>query len=205
MEWRPRLQFSEDSPCLRWLVDRYSRSGPGMTRTRRGFNRSSPSRAEGQETIELRLNSPARLQDITLLDTHIFTCYRNLSTGCSCRWNSFWFRPARMFHDRTAPSGTGSPRCRSFTITLRHNTIGRTSLDELAVRRRELYQQSTYKIQVPDGIRTHNPSQRTAAGWRPTPRGYWDWSIALTDSLKSKYIFSILTIMLGYIKKICRY
>ena len=26
------------------------------------------------------------------------------------------------------------------------------------------YQQSTYKIQVPDGIRTRNPSQRTAAG-----------------------------------------
>ena len=29
----------------------------------------------------------------------------------------------------TAPSGPGPPHCRSFTITLRHTTLGRTRLD----------------------------------------------------------------------------
>ena len=34
------------------------------------------------------------------------------------------------FRDPTAPSGTGPPHYRGFTITLRHTTLGITPLDE---------------------------------------------------------------------------
>ena len=48
------------------------------------------------------------------------------------------------FHDATAPSGWGPPLYRVCTITLRHththtHTLGRTSLDEWSVHRRDLY------------------------------------------------------------------
>jgi hypothetical protein len=35
-----------------------------------------------------------------------------------------------FFHGAKAPSGPGPPHYRSLTITLRHNTLGRTPLDE---------------------------------------------------------------------------
>jgi hypothetical protein len=55
-----------------------------------------------------------------------------------------------FYHDATAPSGPGPPRCRGFTITLRHNTLGRTPLDEWSARRRDLYltTQNTHKRQT---------------------------------------------------------
>ena len=37
------------------------------------------------------------------------------------------------------PRGPGPPHYRGFTITLRHTTLGRTSLDEWSARRRDLY------------------------------------------------------------------
>ena len=43
------------------------------------------------------------------------------------------------FHNEIAPSGPGPPHCRRFTIKLRHNTLGRTNLDEWSARRRDLY------------------------------------------------------------------
>ena len=42
-------------------------------------------------------------------------------------------------HSQTAPSGPDPPQCRSFTIKLRHTTLGRTPLDEWSDRRRDLY------------------------------------------------------------------
>jgi hypothetical protein len=55
-----------------------------------------------------------------------------------------------------------------FTITLRHTTLGRTPLDEWPARRRDLslpdntqHSQET-DIHALGGIRTHNPSKRTA-------------------------------------------
>jgi len=38
-----------------------------------------------------------------------------------------------------SPSGPGRPHYRGFTTTLRHTTRGRTTLDELSARRRDLY------------------------------------------------------------------
>ena len=42
-------------------------------------------------------------------------------------------------HDATDPSGPGPPHYRSFTITLKHTTLGRTPLNELSARGRDLY------------------------------------------------------------------
>jgi hypothetical protein len=44
-----------------------------------------------------------------------------------------------FFNGATAPSGSGPPQDRGFTITLRHTTLGRTPLDEWSARRRDLY------------------------------------------------------------------
>jgi len=38
-----------------------------------------------------------------------------------------------------APSGTGPPHYRGFTITLRHTTLGRTLLDKWSARCKDLY------------------------------------------------------------------
>jgi len=44
-----------------------------------------------------------------------------------------------LFHGTTGRSRAGPPHCRDFTITLRHTTHGRTPLDQLSARRRDLY------------------------------------------------------------------
>jgi len=41
--------------------------------------------------------------------------------------------------DETAPNGPGPPYCRYFTTTLRHNTLGWTTLDGLRACRRDVY------------------------------------------------------------------
>jgi len=94
---------------------------------RREFNYSSSSRAEGQETMEVYLNSPIRLQGVALLGIHIFTCYRNLLASSSCSLNSLWVRPARILHGSTAPSDSRPPHCRGFTVTLSNTTLVGTS------------------------------------------------------------------------------
>jgi hypothetical protein len=66
----------------------------------------------------------------------------------------------------------------SFDHTQAHATGGRTPLDEGSARRRDLYLtiQTLYKtnIHAPDGIRTHDPSKRSAADLRLRPRWHWD-------------------------------
>ena len=60
----------------------------------------------------------------------------------------------------TTTSVPGPPHCRSFTITLRHTTVGRTPLDEWSARRRDLY------------LTTHNTHKRQTSmppvGFEPT-------------------------------------
>ena len=74
----------------------------------------------------------------------------------------------------TAPSGAGPPHYLGFTITLRHTKLGRTALDEWSVRRRGLYR-TTHNTHnpCPGGIRTRNPSNRTAEDPLLRPRGQW--------------------------------
>jgi hypothetical protein len=72
-------------------------------------------------------------------------------------------------------------RCRgflfSFDHTQTHTTVGRTALDEVSARRRDLYlttHSQQEKMLAPSGIRTHDPSKRSAADVRLRPRGHWD-------------------------------
>ena len=66
---------------------------------------------------------------------------------------------------------------------LRHTTLGRTPLDKWSARRRDLYltthntHQRERDINVPDGIRTHNPCKRAAADPRLRLRGHRHWLI----------------------------
>jgi hypothetical protein len=77
-------------------------------------------------------------------------------------------------------------RCRgclfSLDHTQTHTTVGRTPLDEGSARRRDLYltKQTLYKTQTSmptGGIRTHDPSKRSAADLCLRPRGRWDRSL----------------------------
>jgi hypothetical protein len=65
----------------------------------------------------------------------------------------------------------------SFDHTQAHTTVGRTPLDGGSARRRDLYltTQTMCKtdIPAPGGIRTRDPSKRSAADPRFTPRGHW--------------------------------
>jgi hypothetical protein len=59
-----------------------------------------------------------------------------------------------------------------------HTTVGRTPLDEGSAHRRDLYltTQTLYytNTHVPGGIRTHDPSKRSASDLRLRRRGHWD-------------------------------
>jgi hypothetical protein len=59
------------------------------------------------------------------------TCWKTKTTDT----HSEYF----FFHDAGDPKAPGPPHYRGFTITLRHTTLGRTPLDELSARRRDLY------------------------------------------------------------------
>ena len=64
-------------------------------------------------------------------------------------------------------------RFRDYTHT--HTALGRTPLEERSARRRDLYLTTQHwqetNIHTPGGIRTHNPSKRTAADPRLKSRG----------------------------------
>ena len=51
-----------------------------------------------------------------------------------CIYTYIFFSPWR-----NTPIGPGPPHCRSFAITLRHLTLGRTTLGELSAPRRNIY------------------------------------------------------------------
>ena len=75
------------------------------------------------------------------------------------------------FHGSTAPSGSGPPQYRGFTITARHITFGRTPLDEWSFWRRNLYltKHNSYERQTCMPRRDLNPQSQQADDLRPTP------------------------------------
>jgi hypothetical protein len=84
-------------------------------------------------------------------------------------------------------------RCRGLWAcdhTRTHTTVGTTPLDEGSARRRDLYltTQTLYKtnIHAPGGIRTRNPSKRSAADPRLRPRGHCDMMIQIPLPCKLK-------------------
>jgi len=86
-------------------------------------------------------------------------------------------------------SVTGPPYYRSFAISLRHTTLGRTILDDWSAPRRNLYPttHNSHKetdIHAPDGIRTHHPSKRASSTYTARPPGIgriWDTIHKCTD------------------------
>ena len=71
-----------------------------------------------------------------------------------------------------SPSGPGPPHYRGFVITLRHTTLGRTSLDEWSARRTDLYltTPNTHKRQTSTPPRRDSkPQSQQSNGRRPTP------------------------------------
>jgi len=75
-------------------------------------------------------------------------------------------------HD--SPSRSDNHHCSVFESTLRQATIGRTTLNDEHVRRRDLYL-TTHNTHTPGEIRIRNPSKRAVADPRLRPRGHWDW------------------------------
>jgi hypothetical protein len=102
---------------------------------------------------------------------------------CLCLRGSYIF----FFDCAKALTGPRPPHYRGFTITLRHSTLGRTSLDERSTRRRDktLTTNNTYVL---GGIRTWNSSKRTAVDPRLRPRGHW--SCRGQDYPKSEHTYS---------------
>jgi hypothetical protein len=97
--------------------------------------------------------------------THVIYDFGNVS-NITRVWRNFYFNSA------TAPSGPGTPHYWSFTITLRHTTLGRTPLDGWSARGRDLYltTHNTHKRQTSvssGGIPTRNTSKQAAADLRP--------------------------------------
>jgi hypothetical protein len=86
-----------------------------------------------------------------------------------------------------SPNGSRPPH-RSFQITLRHTTLGRTLSNEWPTTRRSLHHHTLHiqetNIYAFDGIWTRNPSKRTAADPRLGPRGHWDRHISYPDFVK---------------------
>jgi len=82
-------------------------------------------------------------------------------------------------HGATVPSGPGPPHYRDFTITRRHTTLGRTPLDELSARYRELYliTHITHKRQMymhPVRFEPTIPASERAQTHRLRRRGHMD-------------------------------
>jgi hypothetical protein len=90
-----------------------------------------------------------------------------------------WAKPHRRFVSQSLTLLPTHSRCRgclfSLDHTQTHTTVGRTPLDEGSARRRDNTNTvQEKKIHAPVGIRTHDPSKRSAADLRLRPRGHWD-------------------------------
>ena len=87
---------------------------------------------------------------------------------------------AKIFflHIATAPSGPEPPHCRGFTITPRHTTMGRTSLDEWSARSKDLcltartHNTRKRELSIPWRDSNQQSQHRAAVDPRLRPRGY---------------------------------
>lgn len=85
------------------------------------------------------------------------------------------FSTCFFFRGSTAPGGTWSSDRRSFTNTPRHTALDRVLLYKWSARRRDLcLTVFTRDRHLPDGVRIHIPSKRTAADPRLTPHAHWN-------------------------------
>ena len=89
----------------------------------------------------------------------------------------------------------------------RHNTVGRTPLNEWSARSRDLYLTNTQhsqqtNIHVLGGTRTRNPSKRVAADPRLRPLGHWDRQTKMDMGIQSmsKAEFEAAILLLKYLQ-----
>ena len=85
------------------------------------------------------------------------------------------------------PSGPTRPHYRSFTVTLRHTTLGKTPLDEWSAghKNHHMTAHNTHNRGIsmpPSGIRTRIASKPTAADPRLSLRGHRDHSTNLRSA-----------------------
>ena len=119
-------------------------------------------------------------------------CFLNTRTSAVCILASFIPHQVFFFLWRCVPTRVmASSFLRFLDHAQRRTTIGRTPLDELSARRRDLYLtiHNTYNrqhIHAPDGIRTHDLSRRAGADLRLRPRGHWDRLLHKVTSGKKK-------------------
>jgi hypothetical protein len=89
----------------------------------------------------------------------------------------------RRFHFSwldSPPSGPRPPHCWGSEITLRHTTLGRTTLDDWSALRRNLLPDNTHHsqqtvIHTTGRIRTCNPSKRATADPCLRQRVHYNW------------------------------
>ena len=122
-----------------------------------------------------------------------------------------------LFHGSATHNRPGPHHYRGFTIISRHTTLGRTPLDEGSARRTDFYL-TTHRQPWPNGIRTRNPSKRTAADTHlPTEIGrhsnwlfystlFIDWSLYSGRPVFTlRKIISIHLLLKSPVWKVCRY
>ena len=86
-----------------------------------------------------------------------------------------------FFYGAVVISGPGPPLYRGFTITLRHNTLGRILLHERSARRRNLYLTKKKHVQEtthsnPQSQKPSGHQDRTEFNHRPQQqRIFWGW------------------------------
>jgi hypothetical protein len=129
-------------------------------------------------------------------------CVRACVRAClrTCTMNAWWLRRiSPNFHEACCFCFRSPYLCYLLTVgvevcyfsldhTQTHTTVCRTPLGEGLARRRDLYL-TTHKhsqetnIHALGGVRTHDPSKRSAADLRFRRRGHWHWrSVLLTTS-----------------------
>ena len=105
----------------------------------------------------------------------------------------------RIFsHGKTAPSGSGPPKYRAFTITLKHHSRQDSSGRVISPTQSPLPDNTQHSQQTnihdPSGIRTRKPSKLATTDPRLRRRGHRDQleirlRVLVTDNAKQGYIF----------------
>ena len=95
----------------------------------------------------------------------------------------------------TAPSAWGPPYCRSFTITLRHTTLGGSPLDEWSARRRipSLHDNTQHSEETDTSIHTtgfESQSQQESGLWYQR----FAWYVVGSKSFRPDQLFKVTEI-----------
>jgi hypothetical protein len=98
-----------------------------------------------------------------------------------------------VFHDPTAPSGPGAPRCLGTVVTLRHTTFGSSPLYERSAHRTDLsIWHHTTITQDRQPHTRQDSNQRAVANPSLRPHAHWDRARSHTNSKPTEYTYIFL-------------